>query len=366
LRAAEESKFEWAIRESGLRVDRTMSFGAVKIKRSMSAGHVADSVLRGHLASFLWHEPGTRLGDDPEHLHDMRVAGRRMRAALKLFREVYPEGEADRLRRRLGDFGRHLGEVRDLDVFIEEIGKLSAELASVDSAASDPLLFHLVRERERARGRMTEALDSPGFAALKQDLTRLLRSGPPSGPPEAGVSILHFGPRVVRRARRKVMRLGRRLKIDSPATEYHKLRILEKRMRYTLEFLEDVYGAAAKGLIEVLVELQDLLGLQQDAQVSVEKLRTIAFERPAGFAPETWVAIGELTQLYLSRVEKLRRDLPRLLRRLERERWRALKRAMKHTSAEEEESGSKDDDRGGETNEAALEAERPAESPTNL
>jgi len=359
LRGAEHSKFEWAIRANGIRVDRTMSFGIVEIKPSMSVGQVADAVLRRHLASFLWHEPGTLLGDDPEHLHDMRVAGRRMRAALKLFGRAYPEGEADGLRRRLGDFGRHLGEVRDLDVFIEEIGRLCGGLLSVDSDACDPLLFHLARERERARERMRESLDSPAFAALKQDLARLLHSGPPAGLPEADASILHFGPRVIRGAHRKATRLGRKLTLDSPAAEYHKLRIRGKRLRYTLEFLADIYGAAAKELIAVLVEVQDLLGLHQDAQVSADKLRTIAFEKPAGFTPEAWVAMGELAQVYHSRAEMLRRGLPRFLRRLERGRWRTLRRAMKNMSAEEEKPEKVGDDHGGKAKEAGSETERP-------
>ena len=326
---ARQSKFEWALDAGGVRVDRTLSLGAVKVARSMSMGQVADAVLRKHLASFLWHEPGSRLGDDPEHLHDMRVAGRRMRAALRLFGGAYPEGEAERLRARLGEVGRHLGKVRDLDVFIENVKELRVQLLSVDGAACDPLLAYLGREREEAREQMRELLDSAAFASLKRDLVRLLHSSPPAGRPEAERPILHFAPRVIRRARRRMMRLGRTLKPDSPAAEYHRLRILGKRLRYTLEFLEGVYGEVVSNTLALLVEIQDLLGLHQDAKVSADKLRVIVSERPAGFTTEGWVALGELSQIYHSYTEQLRRELSRPLRRTDRRCRRVQKRADK-------------------------------------
>jgi triphosphatase len=332
-RGAAASAFAWAIRAAGVRVDRTMSLGSGEsgeIEQAMSVRQAADSVLRRHLASFLWHEPGTRLGDDPEQLHDMRVACRRLRAALKLFRPVYPGQEADRLRRGLGDFGRRLGEVRDLDVFIDDVERRCGGLRSADAAAAGPLLLHLERERARARERLREALDAADFAALKRDLAGLRPCAPAGAAAEA---LPHFASRVVRRARGRVRRLTRDLAPDSPATEYHRLRIEVKRLRYTLEFFEDLYGAAAKRLLAGLVDAQDRLGRHQDAQVSVEKLRRIVVEDPAGFTPGSWLALGELLQIHRERAKQLRRRLPRRLRRLARKRWRALGRAMKRLPA---------------------------------
>src|SRR5215212_10108639 len=68
----------------------------------------------------LAHEPGVRLGEDPEELHDMRVATRRLRAALKLYKEVLPK-RAERYERDLRHFAGSLGEVRDLDVHLERL-----------------------------------------------------------------------------------------------------------------------------------------------------------------------------------------------------------------------------------------------------
>jgi CHAD domain-containing protein len=327
-RVATESAFAWAIRAAGVEVDGSMIPGSGlsgEIEHAMSVRQAADSVLRRHLASFLWHEPGTRLGDDPEQLHDMRVACRRLRAALKLFRPVYPGREADRLRRGLGDFGRRLGEVRDLDIFIDDVGRRCGGLRSVDAAAAAPLLLHLERERVRARERLREALDSADFAALKRDLAALRPCAPSVSAAEA---LPRFASRAVRRAHGRVRRLSRDLAPDTPAGEYHRLRLAVKRLRYTLEFFDDLYGAAAKRPLADLVDAQDRLGRRQDAQIAVEMLNRIVVEDPAGFTPGSWLALGELMQIHRERAKKLRRRLPRRLRKLARKHERVLGRAM--------------------------------------
>jgi CHAD domain-containing protein len=236
----------------------------------------------------------------------------------------------------LGDIARALGEVRDLDVFIIQLGELSEKLVGTDAGACQPLLRHLSRQRERARQRMMKTLDDSSFTAWKRTLARRMHAGAVHESPEATESILTAGPALIRRCRRRVLRSGRGLRPDSPAAKFHELRIRGKRLRYALEFLEGVYGPRARNLIDVLVEMQDQLGLLQDARVSVESLRAITEEKPIGFTRKTWVALGELIQIYERRASELRHGLPRLLRRLKGKRWRALRRAMKELAAAEE------------------------------
>ena len=85
---------------------------------------LAFAVLRRQLAVVRAKEPGTRLGEDPEELHDMRVATRRLRAALSLFEAVLPV-RAQVFREELGWLARLLGSVRDLDVQLEGLAGLS-------------------------------------------------------------------------------------------------------------------------------------------------------------------------------------------------------------------------------------------------
>ena len=87
-------------------------------------GELAYAVLRRQLAVVRDKEPGTRLGEDPEELHDMRVATRRMRAALALFAGVLPV-RAQVFREELGWLARMLGAVRDLDVQLEGLADMA-------------------------------------------------------------------------------------------------------------------------------------------------------------------------------------------------------------------------------------------------
>ncbi len=75
---------------------------------------------RFHFRRMLYNEPGTRLGQDPEALHDMRVATRRMRAAFRVFGSYYDESVAP-YEKGLKQTGGMLGTVRDLDVFRQKI-----------------------------------------------------------------------------------------------------------------------------------------------------------------------------------------------------------------------------------------------------
>ncbi len=113
------TKYEAGVLAAGLEsVDD--GFGDTRIDAEAPIGRVGLAVLRHYFAVMLAKEPGTRLGDDNEELHDMRVASRRLRAALSLFADVLPPSAA-RLREDLRWVGHSLGVVRDLDVQLEQL-----------------------------------------------------------------------------------------------------------------------------------------------------------------------------------------------------------------------------------------------------
>src|SRR6185437_12392186 len=108
---------------------------------------------------WLAHEPGARLGDDPEALHDLRVAGRRLDAILRQFGAYLPD-TLQHFRRTLKKLMRVLGEARDFDVALTQLAEFSAGLSETDRGSGEPLQRHLEKERERARARMLATLDS--------------------------------------------------------------------------------------------------------------------------------------------------------------------------------------------------------------
>ena len=102
--------------------------------------------------AILAHDPGTRLGADPEELHQHRVAVRRLRALLRAARPMIDREWADDLRDELRWLGAALGEVRDLDVLLEHLEDEAAELEPDDAQAFAPVLAVLAnRRRGRAR-----------------------------------------------------------------------------------------------------------------------------------------------------------------------------------------------------------------------
>ena len=103
--------------------------------------------------------PGTRLGDDIEALHDMRVASRRLRAALSIFAKVFPADEFRRLDRQIGDITDALGAVRDLDVQMDYLRNYRNTLPSNEAYGIQRLVERQGNGRDRERKALVKALD---------------------------------------------------------------------------------------------------------------------------------------------------------------------------------------------------------------
>jgi triphosphatase len=317
LQAAVLSKYEAALAATGRSRTEPEDFGRTTVEPGDTIGHVGLAVLRRQLATLLAKEPGTRLGDDVEELHDMRVASRRLRAAITLFGDALP-GEADRLRPELAWLGQTIGAVRDLDVQLGQLDRWANVLAPSDQDALRRLRSLLEGQRARARGEMLKALDSPRYARLVRRLGTMLRSR--SGARTAPAR--EVAPDLVEARHRALRKAMRRIGPDSDATAYHRLRIAAKRYRYALEFLSDIYPGETKRLIRRTAALQDVLGAHQDAQVAITRLRDLAGHRGAELGPEAVFAMGEIAGRYSTSMEEVRAKVPRFYARLEGKVWK--------------------------------------------
>jgi CHAD domain-containing protein/DNA-binding CsgD family transcriptional regulator len=224
-----------------------------------------------HFQRMLYHEPGTRLGEDIEALHDMRVATRRMRAAMGVF-GPYLEKKARRwLLRGQRATGRALGRVRDLDVFSANVRGYRDSLGG-DNGGLDSFLAHLERKREKARGKMLAYLDDEAYKTFTGKMVTFCETPDEinidatphmPGPP----SVKNVVPHLIH-TRYDEVRAYESLLDGAPIATLHALRIEAKRLRYTLEFFSDVLGPEADGLIKMVVRVQDHLGALQDASVA--------------------------------------------------------------------------------------------------
>jgi CHAD domain-containing protein len=249
------------------------------IARTDTMTEAAAATLRFHLAKMLEHEEGTRLGEDPEELHDMRVSTRRMRMALRVFSDYLDPDVMRPVLKGLRRTGRTLGAVRDLDVFNEKTQVYLDGLPGERAGDLDGLLDAWKAERDKQREHLVTYLDGKRYRRFVETTTELL-----DGPVEALAPQTVIAPRPQRVAQvlpgvlYKDMAVvwafeGQIGGLETPLPRFHALRKACKGLRYTLEFFEDVLGTGARPLIKRVKGLQDHLGDLQDAVVTSGILR---------------------------------------------------------------------------------------------
>jgi len=326
LQPATTSKFQAALVATGRTVPPTLpDLGPTALSPGMTATQYAVAVLRRHLAVLLANEPGARMGEDAEFVHDMRVASRRIRATMSAF-DPYLPLPVRRLRPEMGWLTGVLGEVRDLDVQLDQLAGWRASLPGLPPSALDQLEAALRSRRERERKRMLVALDSRRHDRLVERFIAALRRDIPRTVPAARVPVLAVAPKLVEKRYRRVRRLGDLITPQSPPADYHALRIEAKKLRYACEFAAPLYDRPAADFAIRVTALQDVLGEHQDADVAVQHLLALAQENRRRFGPEAHIAIGMMTERYNVRAAALRGEFPAVYSRLRGRAWAALRR----------------------------------------
>jgi CHAD domain-containing protein len=138
---------------------------------------VAASIASG-VTRIIRHDPGVRLGDDPEHVHQARVGTRRLRSDLRTFRPLLDVDWTSSVRAELGWLGGALGEVRDADVLTQRLQAQIATLPDVDQRPATAILRRLGNQRDEARGRLLEVLSSERYVVLLEELARAAADPP--------------------------------------------------------------------------------------------------------------------------------------------------------------------------------------------
>jgi len=274
------SKFEAGVLARGYVIPTRVNLGPTAVGSGATIGALADAVVRKQLGVLLAHESGTRLGEDPEELHDMRVATRRLRAALDVFSEVLPPQYAA-LAPEVAWLTGVLGSVRDLDVQLDRLDaspEWQGAWASVpgDTTPVEELRAVFTRERDDARAVLLGALESPRYERLTTGLMALAQQGAGERSASGHLPATVVAPDFVERRHRTAVRAAKRAKRSGEATDFHRLRIRCKRLRYSLEFVQDLYGEPAVAFTKRLAKLQDLLGSLQDCQVAMDRLHAHA------------------------------------------------------------------------------------------
>lgn len=288
-------------------------------------------VLRFNFARMLLREDGTREGGDPEELHAMRVATRRMRAAWRVFGDAYRRGRRRRYVAELRVVAAALGAVRDRDVLNDALRAYRDGLAPSEAEALEPLLVAWEAARETARDELLKLLDSERYRDFVHDYVTFVQtrgSGAAAVPTTQPHRVRDTAPSRIWAAYEQLRAYDTTL-TWADVTTLHELRIEGKRLRYTLEFFREVLGPEAPHLITRVTTLQDHLGALHDADVAAHLARDFLAGSAAGLAPASIEAVGRYLASREREVARLRRTLPATWRPLMAESYRrALGRAV--------------------------------------
>jgi len=317
ISSASQSGLEAALAAGGRRPGDYSGKINVRLSPRMPAAAAMVTLLTALFDTLLANVSGTVRDVDIEFLHDLRIAVRRTRSALKLAGDVLPAEMAGRFRPEFKWLGDLTTPTRDLDVYLLGYPEMAAGLVAATAEDLQPFHAHLERNRVAAQRRLARGLRSARFARLRGDWADALAGeavrgggaragtgaragGAPGGGARAGAT----GPSAARlaasrigRAHRRVLRDGRAITPASPPESLHDLRKRCKELRYLLEFFGSLYDPGDHWrAVRELKALQDCLGEFQDAQVQRDEIGEFAAQmmdqRTAPAA--TLLAMGEI------------------------------------------------------------------------
>ncbi len=215
-------------------------------------------ILARHVRWLLAHDPGARLGREPESLHQMRVATRQLRVVLRTARPLLLPAWADSLHDELRWLGQLLGPARDLDVQLAYFREEGTALDARDRRPLAPFIAHLEAQRNNVQEVLLNELKSARYL----DLIRRLQDATVNPTAVESAVTLHD---LANGSFKKLRKVLRQVGASPTSAMIHEIRIKTKRARYAAELAEPVIGKPATRFIKKARVVQDVLGIYQDA-----------------------------------------------------------------------------------------------------
>src|SRR5437588_3095938 len=311
--AADEDQASKLVRALGSRATAAPEVDPIPVTPASGAGEHVRHVIADSVAALLRHDPGVRLGDDPEDVHRARVATRRLRSQLRTFRSLLDPQWANALREDLRWLGAGLGSVRDKQVMAERLRSRTTMLAGEDAPVVAELAAELEGESEEARGRLVLDMRSDRYIDLIERLVEASRA--PALAAEAEQPARVILPSLARRDWKRLRKGIARLPEPAEDTALHRIRILAKRVRYAAEACAPIVGKVAPRFANAAAALQDVLGDHQDSVTAQGWLRG------AGNGARAFVA-GELCTMERDAASRDRAEWPKVWKKVDRKRLR--------------------------------------------
>jgi inorganic triphosphatase YgiF len=244
--------------------------------------------------------PGVLHDIDTEFVHQARVATRRMRSALRLFRNAIPESTAAYLEGELKWLGGLFGPVRDLDVFLLNLSRFKGRIERFPAKKKQAFENWIERHRREPLKDLCQALESPRVKNFERRFMQFLERPLPSRPraPLAMKPVREVAPLLITEKLDAVIEQGRTVLAKPKLKQFHRLRIQMKKLRYACEFLAPAYDGALDPFIERTVEVQDCLGELQDTVFTREFIEDLLDDWKGKLVdPDLLFILGEIYQL---------------------------------------------------------------------
>jgi CHAD domain-containing protein len=289
--------------------DRLPTPDAAELTQESPAGAVILARLRVLVDALINNDPRVRR-DLPDSIHQMRVATRRLRSALRTFRALFDRSRTDPLRAELRWLATELGEARDREVMLARLQKrIAAEPPElVMGRVAERVQIRLEREYREAHDRVLAELDESRYRKLLDDLDALL-----TDPPFAGEAHEPAGNVLPKLVRKSWKRLDNRVQEANDAASHeqrdvamHEARKEAKQARYAGEALEPVFGTAAEAFAKAMEDIQELLGDHQDSVVTRVLLRELGVQ--AFLDGENSFTYGRLHAFEQARADALEKE----------------------------------------------------------
>lgn len=251
------------------------------LTRGMNAGDAFKKIAWECLHHLQGNQTMVLHGDDVEGVHQMRVALRRLRSAIAVFRRVVGKEHCCAIVDELRWITDTLGAARDLDVFITQtLPPVSAHLPQ--HPGLQLLRDKAIGEKKKAYAEAHAALNSQRYHRLILTLGDWLENERwrQDGAPPIALSVQDLA-RAMLGKRNKALRLhGQRL-VHMHPEERHETRIAAKKLRYAAEFFSALYPAAkSRAFNQALAQLQDVLGILNDITVTENLIHHLIGPRP--------------------------------------------------------------------------------------
>ncbi|HEV8588295.1 MAG TPA: CHAD domain-containing protein, partial [Pyrinomonadaceae bacterium] len=234
--------------------------------------------LRAQLSAVCRHRDKALNWKDPEGVHDMRVLSRRLRSAINDFSPYFRKGTLPRPKLRA--IANKLGDVRDEDVALMALAELKSKAKGTAAEGIKLVADERRQQRKKARSALKSILQKPTIDDFRKDFLAKLRTitiaagarRPGTQATQPALSFRSLGIGVIKARLKDFTAASPCLHLPYEIKRLHELRILAKRLRYSIELFSDCWGEEFAAMAKEVAHMQTSLGELHDCDVWIKDL----------------------------------------------------------------------------------------------